>query len=105
MTLCRLFVSEHGIRVNEEQIEAAIHASLESFLDLISEEKWLTACDTHYFVAVELTTKPPKLLTLHAHRDEANVWTIATPDEYPVGEEYMKRRIESEAAIIRKLNE
>lgn len=104
---CHAFIASHaGPPHNEEQLEAIIAESLRSLLVLLEEERWLHGYDTHQIKAVAAITADGKYhtLTLHASQQADDSWIVGTPGEFPVSEEYLRRRRESEAAIIRSLS-
>jgi hypothetical protein len=105
LSACHAFVREHGgSALNTEQLEAFVEDSLESLLVLIDDQPWLTCCDTHQFNALEAQVAgTPHTLSLNARRQAGESWMVGTPEEYPVTEEYLKRRIHSEAEILRQL--
>lgn len=102
---CHAFIKQHlNPPSTDEQIEALVSDSLASLFALIDDQPWLTVCDTHTFNAIEArTSKDAYYLVLHASRQADDTWLIGTPTEFPVSEEYLKRRKQSEDVIVRQL--
>lgn len=106
LAACQAFIADHGATpLNAEQLEATIAESLASLFELLADERWLLCADTHVFGALGATYADQSYhkLTLHANDQGDDTWLVGTPDEFPVSDEYRRRRAESEAAIIRGL--
>lgn len=105
LAACHAFIAGHGGSPhNEEQLEAIAAESIRTLLDLLQDERWLLGYDTHQVKTIGATTPDQKYhtLTLHACQIDDG-WMVGTPEEYPVSDEYLRRRRESASAIIRNL--
>lgn len=104
ITACHDFIKLHGgTPINNEQLEAMVDDSLDSLFVLIDDQPWLTCVDTHQFNAIEARAGDDvHYLVLNA-RSAPEGWVIGTKEEYPITEEYLRRRAHSEAEIVRRL--
>jgi hypothetical protein len=102
---CVSFGAAHGAPVNVEQLEAVVAQSLDNLFTLFADERWILAADTQRFAAMGINHRFDRLLQLHARRNDDESWTVGTPEEFPVSAEYLRRREESELAIIRRIGD
>lgn len=102
---CHDFIKLHGgTPINNEQLEAMVDDSLDSLFVLIDDQPWLTCADTHQFNAIEARAGDDvHYLVLHTNRQPNEDWLVGTKEEYPITEEYLRRRAHSEAEIVRRL--
>lgn len=102
---CQQFITQHnGPLYNTEQLEATAAASLLNLFELFDDEKWVLGSDTQRFGALSTNYGHDyHVHYMHATRQADDSWLVGTPEEFPVSEEYLKRRQESEAAIIKSL--